>query len=126
MKNYDTHNFMQERYARVNRGPEELFKFAQGSDDPRARIEAFQEIVDKYPDDEHAPEAMFMIGFVYAEEIHSWPDADRAFTRLIAKYPDSDMAKTARWMIDNRDQPMPKFQDLDDLNRQIDEKKNSD
>jgi hypothetical protein len=49
--------------------------------------------------------------------------ADRTFTELMAKYPESEMAKTARWMIDNLDEPMPKFQDLDDLNKQIDNKK---
>ncbi len=123
MKNYKTRNFMQEEYASRNRGPKELFEFAQASEDPQARIDAFQEIVDKYPDDEHAPEALFMVGFVYAEEMHNRTDADRAFTRLITKYPDSDMAHTARWMLDNMDKPLPKFQDLKDLNRQIEEKK---
>jgi EpsD family peptidyl-prolyl cis-trans isomerase len=123
-KRYETRNFMQERYEKMQRGPEELFNFAQNSTDPRQRINAFQEIVDKFPQDKYAPQAMFMIGFVYAEELRDLVSAEQTFTRLIEKYPASEMAQTAKWMTENLDKPLPKFQDLDDLNRQIDEKSN--
>jgi peptidyl-prolyl cis-trans isomerase C len=124
-KNYKTHNLLQEKASKNERSPQELFDFAQNSSDPQVRINAFQEIVDKYPKDKVAPQAMFMVGFVYAEEIKDRVMADHTFTELIEKYPESEMAKTARWMIDNLDEPMPKFQDLDDLNKQIDKKKGS-
>lgn len=124
-KNYKTRNVLQEGLDKGQRTPQELFDFAQNSTDPNTRIQAFQQIVDKYPDDKVAPEAMFMIGFVYAEEIKDRVMADHTFTALIEKYPESEMAKTARWMIDNLDEPLPKFQDLDDLNKQIDKKKGS-
>ena len=123
-KNYKTRNFMKERYGDIQRSPQELFDFAQNSSDPHQRIEAFQQIVDKFPDDKVAPEAQFMIGFVYAEEIKDIVMADRAFTAVIEKYPDSQMAQTARWMLDNLDKPLPKFEDLDDLNQQIEKKSN--
>jgi parvulin-like peptidyl-prolyl isomerase len=118
-KNYKVRNIMQERLDKTQRGPQELFDFAQNSSDPQQRIQAFQQIVDKYPQDETAPEAMFMIGFVYAEELKDRAMADRTFTALIEKYPQSEMAQTARWMLDNLDEPLPKFEDLDDLNNQI-------
>ncbi|MDH4036679.1 MAG: peptidylprolyl isomerase [Candidatus Krumholzibacteria bacterium] len=118
---YQAHNYMQESYDSTQRGPEELFQFAQNSEDPQNRINAFQEIVDKFPDDPHAPHAMFMIGFVYAEEMKDFVMADRTFNRLIQDYPDSEMAETARWMLQNLDKPLPKFEDLDDLNRQIED-----
>ncbi|HKW15863.1 MAG TPA: peptidyl-prolyl cis-trans isomerase [Candidatus Krumholzibacteria bacterium] len=124
-KNYTTHNLLQEKLDKGQRSPQELFDFAQNSSDPQTRINAFQQIVDKFPQDKVAPQAMFMIGFVYAEEVKDRVMADHTFTTLIEKYPDSEMAKTARWMIDNLDEPMPKFQDLDDLNKQIDKKKGS-
>jgi tetratricopeptide (TPR) repeat protein len=119
---YPTRNYMQELYEKMQRGPEELFNYAQSASDPRERINAFQQIVDKFPQDKHAPQALFMIGFVYAEELKDLLAADRTFAQLIAKYPDSEMAGTARWMIDNLERPLPKFEDLDDLNRQIEEK----
>jgi peptidyl-prolyl cis-trans isomerase C len=121
---YKTHNYMQETYEKMQRGPEELFQFAQNSEDPMNRINAFQEIVDKFPDDAHAPQALFMIGFVYAEEMKDYVMADRTFNKLIQSYPESEIADTARWMLQNLDKPLPKFEDLDDLNRQIDDQSN--
>jgi EpsD family peptidyl-prolyl cis-trans isomerase len=124
-KNYKTRNLLQEKLDKNQRSPQELFDFAQNSHDAALRIDAFQQIVDKFPTDKAAPQAMFMIGFVYAEEMQDRVMAQRTFTSLIEKYPDSDMARTARWMLDNEDEPMPKFQDLDDLNKQIEKKKGS-
>lgn len=124
-KNYKVHNLLMEKLNKNQRSPQELFDFAQNSSDPQVRINAFQQIVDKFPQDKVAPEAMFMIGFVYAEELKDRIMADRTFTSLMEKYPESEMAKTARWMIDNLDEPLPKFQDLDDLNKQIDKKSGS-
>jgi EpsD family peptidyl-prolyl cis-trans isomerase len=121
-KNYKTRNVIKERMNKSQRGPAELFEFAQTTSDPEQRIAAFQEIVDKYPADEVAPEAMFMVGFVYAEELKDVLMADRSFSALIEKYPDSEMAKTARWMQDNLQEPLPAFEDLDDLNKKIEEK----
>jgi peptidyl-prolyl cis-trans isomerase C len=120
---YKTHNYMQESYEKTQRGPEELFNYAQSASDPRERIAAFQQIVDKYPEDKHAPQALFMIGFVYAEELKDLLSADRTFAQVIAKYPDTEIAQTAKWMVDNLEKPLPKFEDLDDLNRQIEEQK---
>ncbi len=121
---YDTRNYLQEDYEKMQRGPQELFNYAQNSTDPRQRIAAFQQIIDKFPQDQYAPQAMFMIGFVYAEELKDYLTADRTFNQLIEKYPESEMAQTARWMLDNLEKPLPKFEDLDDLNRQIEEKSN--
>lgn len=122
-KNYKTRNVIRERLNKGQRGPAELFEFAQNASDPQQRIAAFQEIVDKYPQDKVAPEAMFMIGFVYAEEMKDPVMADQTFAALINKYPDTEIAKTARWMQENLNEPMPQFQDLDDLNKQIEKKK---
>lgn len=121
-KNYKVHNFLMEKLEKNQRSPQELFDFAQNSSDPQVRINAFQQIVDKFPQDKVAPEAMFMIGFVYAEELKDRTMADRTFTALMEKYPESEMAKTARWMVDNLDEPLPKFQDLDELNKTIEKK----
>jgi EpsD family peptidyl-prolyl cis-trans isomerase len=121
-KHYKARNVIEERLNKNQRGPAELFEFAQSTTDPQQRIAAFQEIVDRFPEDKVAPEALFMVGFVYAEELKDVSMADRTFSALIEKYPQSEMAKTARWMQENLQEPMPQFEDLDDLNRQIEEK----
>lgn len=116
---YEFHNYMDEYYRSVQRSPEELFEYAQNTSDPFARISAFEEIVEKFPDDEHAPQALFMIGFVYVEEMGDKASGSRYFNRLIARYPDSDVAESARWMKDNLDKPLPEFEDIDELNEKI-------
>jgi peptidyl-prolyl cis-trans isomerase C len=125
-KAYKSRNLLQERLNQGQRGPAELFEFAQTTTDPQQRIAAFQQIVDRYPEDKTAPEALFMIGFVYAEELKDAAMADHTFAQLLEKYPESEMARTARWMQENLHEPLPKFEDLDDLNRQIDQKKKGD
>jgi peptidyl-prolyl cis-trans isomerase C len=118
-KNYTWRNYMQEYYETVQKTPQELFEYAQNSPNSKTRIEAFQEIVDKFPDDAYAPQALFMIGFVYAEEEGDKVMADHTFNDLLRRYPDSDVAESARWMLANMDKPLPKFQDLDELNQKI-------
>ncbi len=114
-KDYDCRNFMEEYYRTIQRSPEELFEFAQAANDPNVRIKAFEEIVEKFPDDKHAPQALFMVGFVYLEELKDKVSADKAFNNVLVRYPDSDVAESARWMLDNLDKPVPEFQDMDDL-----------
>jgi peptidyl-prolyl cis-trans isomerase C len=118
-QDYDWRNYMEETYRQVQRSPEELFEYAQNTTDPYARIKAFEEILEKFPDDEHAPQAMFMIGFVYIEELTDKVSAGRYFTRLIDNYPDSEVAESARWMLENLDQPLPDFEDIDELNKKL-------
>jgi hypothetical protein len=119
-KKYDVKNFIAEEMSTVERTPEELWNLAQNSTDSQLRLRYYEEIVEKYPHTQFAPEALFMIGFVYAEEIQSPTDADRAFNRVINEYPNAEVAKTAEWMLKNLDKPLPEFENLDDLQKQID------
>ncbi len=117
--NYDWQNYMDDYYHTIQRSPAELFEYAQNTSDPRARVKAFEEIIEKFPDDEYAPQAMFMIGFVHLEELQDKVTAGRMFSQLLNAYPDSDVASSAKWMLDNMDQPLPEFEDVDDLNKKL-------
>ena len=88
---YNSHNYLRDDYNKMQRGPEELFNYAQNSNNPQDRIAAFQQIIDKFPQDKYAPQAMFMIGFVYAEELKDFTMADRSFNDVITGIP------TPRW-----------------------------
>jgi peptidyl-prolyl cis-trans isomerase C len=118
-KDYDWQNYMDEFYKTIQRSPKELFEYAQTTSDPYDRIKTFEEIVEKFPDDPHAPQALFMVGFVYIEELLDKVSGDRSLTRLIREYPDSDVADSARWMLDNMNKPLPEFDDLEDLNKKL-------
>ena len=116
---YSWNNYMEEYYLKIQRTPAELFEYAQSTSDPYERVRAFQEIVDKFPDDEHAPQALFMVGFVHMEELHDQKTATFTFKQVLRDYPDSDVADSAKWMLENMGKPMPKFESVEELNKKL-------
>jgi outer membrane protein assembly factor BamD (BamD/ComL family) len=54
-----------------------------------------------------------MVGFVYAEELQDYVEAERAFARVVNLYPDSDVAESAQYMLDTMDEPVPKFEGVE-------------
>ncbi|MFQ5511282.1 MAG: peptidyl-prolyl cis-trans isomerase [Candidatus Krumholzibacteriia bacterium] len=123
-KNYDVTNYLENEFNLTQRTPEELWNLAQTSSDSYHRLRHYQEIVDKFPKSPHAPKAIFMIGFVNAEELKNTVDADRAFNRVINEYPESEVANSARWMLKNLNRPLPQFESLDELNEKISDESN--
>jgi peptidyl-prolyl cis-trans isomerase C len=90
--------------------PEELFQLAQDSKDPLKRIEYYQQVVDRFGDSEQADRAMFMVGFVYSEELQDKEKAKAAFDRFIERYPQSDLIESARYMMKAMEGQEPEFQ----------------
>jgi EpsD family peptidyl-prolyl cis-trans isomerase len=121
---YTSTNFLADELMLTERTPEELWNLAQTSTDSYQRIRQYEQIVEKHPDSKYAAEALFMIGFVYAEELKNLPDADRALNRVINEYPNSEVSATAEWMLKNLDKPLPEFEDLDELNDKIEKESN--
>ena len=120
-KEYEPVNFVREDFIKTTRSPEELWEIAQEEDANFTRIQYYRNIVNKYPEHKYAPQALFMIGFVYAEEVMDLVQARRVFDELLKKYPDSEVAESAKWMIENLDQPHPKFESVDDMKERMEE-----
>ncbi|MBI4720131.1 MAG: peptidyl-prolyl cis-trans isomerase [Chitinivibrionia bacterium] len=114
-------NYLREEIDRVQRSPEEMWNLAQTSTDSQRRLSMYQQIVDKYPESSYAPQALFMVGFVYAEELKDNYNAEQMFTKVVRDYPGTEIAKSAQWMLENLGKPMPDFENLDDLNKKISE-----
>ncbi len=110
-KNSNVVNFLADELKLTTRTPEELWNLAQNSSDSWERLRHYQEIVDRYPQSDHAAKALFMVGFVNAEELKDFQSADRAFTRVLNEYPDSEVAKSAEYMLETMNKPSPQFQD---------------
>ena len=87
--------------------PAELFAKAQAVPSPQERIELFQQVVSRYPNDKSAVQAAFMVGFTYAEELSDYPKARAAFQDFLRKYPKSDLVVSANWMLDNMEHSAP-------------------
>lgn len=94
----------------------DLFREAGEQPGPEDRIRGYRRVVELYPQDAYAPQALFMVGFVESEEKRDYDQADVAFRELIARYPNSELATSAQWMIDNmRSDKTPEFELPGDL-----------
>jgi peptidyl-prolyl cis-trans isomerase C len=89
--------------------PEDFFKEAQAAVTPLQRIEAYRELIQRFPTDRVSIQAQFMIGFTYAEEMGEYEQARKEFEDFIRAHPDSDLAGSAKWMMDNMDRPAPEL-----------------
>jgi len=88
----------------------DLFRDAQDASTTDERIAGYQRVVQQYPQSEQAPQAEFMVGFVYSEEKKDYDKAESAFKKLLKDYPKSELAHSAQWMLDNmRTDALPNF-----------------
>ncbi len=87
--------------------PEEIWTRAQSEINPASRIRLYRYIINRYPNHDFAPEALFMMGFIYSEELKKEELAMTTFEELIRRYPDHEIAETAKWMIENMNTPLP-------------------
>jgi len=87
-----------------------MFKTAQELGPPAERIFAYRTLLDQHPDSDVSPQAQFMIGFIYSEELKDFDEAEKAFRELLKRYPGSELAGSAQWMIDHmRSEEAPPF-----------------
>jgi peptidyl-prolyl cis-trans isomerase C len=89
-----------DRFHRLQMNEDELFAAARKEKDPAREIRFYQEIRERYPQGERAPEALFMIGFVCKEKLNDLPRATETLERFLADYPDHAMAASARTLLD--------------------------
>ena len=90
--------------------PEALWALSMTIDEPMERIAKLRRICDTFPENENAPKALFMIGFLYSEEIKDAEKAREYFTRCIELYPGTESAETAKAMLDISGVNAPKFE----------------
>jgi EpsD family peptidyl-prolyl cis-trans isomerase len=118
---YPSENYIREKLERTTRTAEELWQMAQLEQDPHKRIQFYRDIVNAYPNDKNAPQALFMIGFVYAEELQDTRQAQRTFDELMEKYPQSEMVESAKWMIENMESAHPKIESFENMQQRMKE-----
>ncbi|MFN0150581.1 MAG: peptidyl-prolyl cis-trans isomerase [bacterium] len=78
-----------------------LFQRAQESQGWQERLDLYGEFMVKFPEHVRKPEALFMIGFIYAEELKDFAKAQETFNQLLKEHPDHKLAKDARFMLEN-------------------------
>jgi peptidyl-prolyl cis-trans isomerase C len=81
--------------------PEDLFKMASEASSPQEKIKYYDQFTKRYPTNERAYEAKFMIGFTMAEDLKDYDGAEKVFKDFLEKYPASDLSDDAKWMLEN-------------------------
>ncbi len=64
-------------------------------------IAAYKEYQEKYPKAEKAPQTLFMVGFIQANELGKLDEAKATYTKFLELYPESEMAESAKTEIEN-------------------------
>jgi hypothetical protein len=112
-------NYVKERLDKTTRTAEELWEMAQIEPDARSRIQYYRDIVNLYPTHKNAAEALFMIGFTYAEDLKDFVQARRTFDELKQKYPQSPMLESAKWMSENMETAHPKLESFEGVQKRM-------
>ncbi len=116
---YNPKNYIREEILKNTRTPDELWELAREETSPKNKIIYYRAIANSYPDDKLAAQALFMIGFTYAEEIGDLSFARRAFQELLEKYPEEEVSESARWMMDNLGKKALKFDSVEEMEKEI-------
>ena len=64
-------------------------------------VKAYTKFHRKFHSDPKAPQTLFMIGFIQANELKNIEAAKVAYTKFLKLYPDSEMAESAKAEIEN-------------------------
>jgi TolA-binding protein len=75
-------------------------------------IEVYIKISKKFSHSPKCPQAQFMIGFIYANELKDLEKAKLAYEEFLKKYPEHEMAKDARWELEHLGQDINDIQEL--------------
>jgi TolA-binding protein len=92
------------KYPDNELAPEFLFKAGQRcnvSADHERAIALFQQVIDNYPKNKIAEEALFLQAYIYENSMNDYEKAKAAYAKFIELYPQSDLAEDATYSIKN-------------------------
>lgn len=91
-------------YPNSPKTAETLFKSAEVAKSIRTfakSLSLYDWIIDKYPDYEKAPTALFLKGFIIENNVGDDKKAREIYDLFLKKYPDNDLADDVEFLIDN-------------------------
>ena len=69
----------------------------------------FNRLIDKYNDSKEAYNALFLLGYMYYEDIKDQEKAKKIFNTFIEMYPDSELTVSAQVIVENMGLPVEKW-----------------
>ncbi len=92
---------------------DDLFQQASAERRPEDRIRIYEMVIREHPEGARAAQALFMIGFTYAENLRDHEKARELFREVLDRHPGHELAASARWMIENMDEGLDMPQAVD-------------
>ena len=107
----DAYTLFAEQNPNDAQSPDFLFKaldIAVGvnAEGPEKAVKIADVLIEKYPDFEMTPMAVFIKGFVYETQMNDMEKALDAYHQFLEKYPDNPMAADVQTSIDNLGIPL--------------------
>ncbi|MAE08374.1 MAG: hypothetical protein CL661_06395 [Bacteroidetes bacterium] len=84
--------------------PEFLFKAADinmNVGNPNVTIGIFNRIISNYPDYRNMSTVLFLVGFVYEDQLNDYPNAKKCYLEFLDRFPESDFADDAVVSLNN-------------------------
>ncbi len=82
----------------------DFFDYAQKFQDeekPQTAIKLYEEILNFLPNSPNRDKALFLMGFVYSEQLKDFVKAKEIFEKFIKEYPQSDLKDDAEYLLKN-------------------------
>jgi len=67
---------------------------------PEKAIENFKKLLEYYPQGDKTASAMFMVGFIYANNLENYEEARIYYNKFIEKYPEHELVASARYELE--------------------------
>jgi TolA-binding protein len=78
-------------------------------------IDAYQEIVKRFPKSTQAPQCQFMVGYLYANHLKNEDMARKAYQTFIRDYPEHELIKDAQWELDHLGKDVNQIEELNKI-----------
>ncbi len=101
-----------EYYAETNskdeKAPEYLYKageVARSTNNTRKALQLWEKLYDEYRSYEKAPQALFLQGFIYENDLKNLDKAKEIYKNFLQKYPKDDLVDDVKFSLDNLGKP---------------------
>jgi outer membrane protein assembly factor BamD (BamD/ComL family) len=82
---------------------DELYKLSQeqyGNEEYEKSIKTFKKLVDSYPNGKRHAEAIFMLGFINANDLKDYEAAEKHYKKFLEIYPNHELSDDAQYEIE--------------------------
>lgn len=80
---------------------EKKAKYQNASEKYSEAVKTYRTIINKYPNNPHTPENMFMLAFIQDNNLGNKKKAEELYKKIIKDYPTHELADDAQFSLDN-------------------------